>query len=75
MAIGIPANEDPSYKPSPDRTTEPVAGKLPTPLSKKQTPEDELRRRALKKKMSPHQEHVLHVQHMANVKNNPKKYG
>lgn len=33
------------------------------------------RKLALKKRLTPHQQHVMHQQHMANVKNNPGKYG
>lgn len=45
------------------------------PVPTKTAPIDKWRRRALKKRFTPHEEHVLHQQHVANVKNNPQKYG
>lgn len=47
------------------------------PNNKRQTPEDEeeLIRKKRKAALSKHMLHVQHQQHMANVKNNPKKYG
>ena len=75
----------PKFLQGPDRETpedENTPNKL-KPNFQRRIPE--LRRGAMGRRMkarilqekngTPHQQHVAHMQHMANVKNNPKKYG
>jgi len=64
-----------------DREIPETPGRNPKPIGNRVKPKikDKYRNLALKNKVSKpltaHQQHLAHVAHKANVKNNPKKYG
>jgi hypothetical protein len=82
MMVGVPKPVGkPKFVPQDDRNTPETPGRNPKPVGNPaiSKAKNKYRNLALKNKLNKtptaHQQHLAHKQHVANVKNNPKKYG
>ncbi len=71
MTMQIPENNDKTPKPTfvtgKRSIPKPVTKPTYAPGNKREIPEDDYRQAALKKRLSPHEQHVRHMNHVNHV--------